>query len=423
MTTLVLGAGLAGLAAAERLGAAGEPTILLEARDRVGGRVLTHRDPAVAGPLELGAEWLDPGGLVQHLFPPDDRDLLEATGRRWRRDRHGLVEVEQLYDRGLFRRLRRLSRPDRPVARALASCCGGAQWNAARAELLQYLQGFHAADPSRLSLRWLAEVEKTQSADVSTARSSAGADRIAAALLPNHSAVELQLGALVREVRWKRGSVRVVLQRAGRRELLTAERAVVTLPLSLLQQSRGGVRFVPRLDSKLPALGRLAMGQVVKVLLAFDRPFWREIGPFEDLLMLQRFDQPFPTWWTMRPGPAALLAGWVGGPLVRRVRGKRTGGLLDLALRSLAAALDIPKSRVEERLLSWHHHDWSADPFSRGAYSYVLSGGSQAWQVLARPVERTLYFAGEATASHGFNATVEGAIASGRRAAREILGD
>ncbi|MGH7802978.1 MAG: FAD-dependent oxidoreductase, partial [Candidatus Binatia bacterium] len=95
--------------------------------------------------------------------------------------------------------------------------------------------------------------------------------------------------------------------------------------------------------------------------------------------------------------------------------------LADLAIDSLAGALRLPRREVEAQLLAHHVHDWRADPFSRGAYTYVVAGGIEAPRLLARPVERTLYFAGEATCAGGLNATMEGAVQSGLRAAGELL--
>jgi monoamine oxidase len=83
--------------------------------------------------------------------------------------------------------------------------------------------------------------------------------------------------------------------------------------------------------------------------------------------------------------------------------------------------LGVRRSRVDRELDEWHFHDWDADPFSRGAYSYVPAGALSAQKALGRPVDGTIFFAGEATASDGHNGTVDGAIETGRRAAREIL--
>jgi monoamine oxidase len=80
----------------------------------------------------------------------------------------------------------------------------------------------------------------------------------------------------------------------------------------------------------------------------------------------------------------------------------------------------MPRRDIAAQLESRHFHDWTADPFSRGAYSYVGVGGTEAHRTLAEPVERTLFFAGEATCGEGFNATMEGAVRSGRRAAEQL---
>jgi monoamine oxidase len=93
----------------------------------------------------------------------------------------------------------------------------------------------------------------------------------------------------------------------------------------------------------------------------------------------------------------------------------------DLALDSLARALKMNRAILQDQVVAWETHDWAADPFARGAYSYVRVGGVQAQAALAQPVENTLFFAGEATELAGHQATVHGAIATGERAADEVL--
>jgi monoamine oxidase len=97
------------------------------------------------------------------------------------------------------------------------------------------------------------------------------------------------------------------------------------------------------------------------------------------------------------------------------------GRIVDKSLESLSALLQVGKSHVQSRLTAAYFHDWDADPFSRGAYSYVKVGGEGCQQTLGAPVESTLFFAGEATDTSGHNGTVHGAIATGKRAATEIL--
>jgi monoamine oxidase len=95
--------------------------------------------------------------------------------------------------------------------------------------------------------------------------------------------------------------------------------------------------------------------------------------------------------------------------------------VIDTAVQSLSSLLHIEKSAVQSQLTSAYFHDWNADPFSQGAYSYVKVGGEGCQRTLGSPIENTLFFAGEATDTSGHNGTVHGAVASGQRAAREIL--
>jgi monoamine oxidase len=230
-------------------------------------------------------------------------------------------------------------------------------------------------------------------------------------------------------VRWRRGQVTVTLRAAlDDRPLpsVSARRAIITLPLGVLQARRGAARvtFSPPLPApKRAAVAALAAGDVVKVALWFQESWWhpleRRLG--ESLAFVHERRAPVPTWWRPLPFAGPMLMGWAAGPAARRLYGKPPATVARLALASLARTTQTPPSRLRELLQSWHVVDWAADPFAAGAYSWVPVGALDAQALLAAPVDDTLLFAGEAANAEGKSGTVHGALATGLRAAEQIL--
>jgi monoamine oxidase len=152
---------------------------------------------------------------------------------------------------------------------------------------------------------------------------------------------------------------------------------------------------------------------VIRVAMAFREAFWEKQHP--GVAFFHSPDAPFPTFWTPLPMHAPLVTAWAGGPKARKLTGKSPEVLLRHALASMRSVL-----KTGEEPTAFLAHDWQADPYARGGYSYVRVGGTGAREELAAPLEDTLYFAGEATDVEQ-SGTVGGALASGIRAAREIL--
>jgi monoamine oxidase len=426
---IVIGAGAAGLAAARRLSAAGLRVTVLEARDRVGGRVRTLREPGWPVRVELGAEFI-------HGEPAETWEAVYAAGLA----AYEITE-EHLYAAGgpprpgdfggvwgeVFGRLARYDGPDLSFADFLTRHCPDVPPET-KEQATGYVEGFNAADKGAVSALWLRETEAALGQDAGGAsyRVHDGYDRVIdwlrAGLDP--ATTSLHLNTAVTAVRWRPGRVEVEAA-SGRGDPpgpLVAGRAIVTLPLGVLQAppgSLGSVRFEPDLADKRDAWGRLRMGPVVKLVLRFKEAFWEGAG-LRGLSFLHTPSGPFQTWWTTRPMRTAVLTGWAGGPAALRLGGRQEEAVLGDALDFLAVTFSLGRRRLAGLLVAHHLCDWQADPFSRGAYAHVPVGGLGAPGQLADPVAGTLYFAGEAT-HRRLTGTVAGALASGYRAADELL--
>ena len=431
---IVIGAGAAGLAAASDLGKAGASTVVLEARDRIGGRILTVGEKGWPLPIELGAEFI-------HGRPPETFQIVEEAGLLVDRlaDKFALIARGRLRERGdyfdvmakITGRMRRRGR-DRSAAEFL----GGQKRldSERRADFRSYVEGYHAAPLDRASEHALSTAGEgpPEPGENDQFRIVSGYGCLTDWLQKKAGkTVSLRLGWIVDMVERKRGRTAVTARRArgGAAKKFLADRIIVAAPLSALKAppgSPGAIRFEPEMPEKTRALATLETGDVVKIVFRFRERFWEREGLLAK--SADRFALGFllarratvPTWWTAAPAQTAMLTGWAGGPTARKLLAESDETIADIALRSLARMLALNPRRLRSLLEGWRTHNWGTDPFSRGGYSYTAVGGSRSRGVLARPVAGTIFFAGEAT-DPDQNGTVAGALASGRRAARELL--
>jgi monoamine oxidase len=432
---LIIGAGVAGLAAAGMLSRAGIRVLVLEARNRLGGRVLTVHPPDLDVAIELGAEFI-------HGRPPQTFELIESGGLQTsmikgepfcsnevsigRCDFWGRIEKvldlmmkkaspQQSFDAFV----RQLRDPEISEEDKRAAC--------------SYVRGFHAAHPEEISVQSLREgIEAEEKIDGdSQFRLPQGYDRLVSTLEQNidrkHSAIALK--TTVTNVGWRSGAVEVEARKAdGSRVKAFAPQLLVTLPLGLLTAKRGGdavVTFDPPLLSKTAALSKLRVGHVIRVTIVFRSRFWAEIKAEGRTLSKMTFlfsrDPVFPTWWTLTPLEAPVLTAWAPADAAERLSGLSDAEICEEAIQALARVLHVSVERCRAELVHAYTHNWQNDAYSRGAYSYVSVGGGDTQRELAAPVQNTLFFAGEATNFEGHHGTVYGAIVSGYRAAEEIL--
>lgn len=412
---VIVGAGMAGLAAARELARAGLDLRVLEARSRVGGRVFTDRQENMVLPVELGAEFVhaeDPA-LLKLL---GRRSLVQLGGEHYCPTPRGPAPCEDAFGEAFS-----LLAEGTDFAGSFADFLATRRTSArVRRLATNFVEGYHAAPADRISMRSIAQQEQGDEGP-GLGRALRGYD-LAARKLADTVADAVRLNAVVERVAWRRGRVDLtVATRTGApMGVLRARAVIVTLPIGVWHA--GAVAFEPALPAKTRAAKRIGNGAVVKLGLRFRAPFWETLSEhFEAMSFVHAGDAPFPTFWTNHPLPTPFITAWAGGPRAEALAGLPVEQRVSRACASLATALRIPRADVEAAVEAWYHHDWQADPFSRGAYAYVTPGGEAAQQALAAPVEDTLYFAGEALNADGDIGTVHGAMATGVRAAREVL--
>lgn len=416
---VIIGAGMAGLAAARVLVDAGVDVVVVEGRDRVGGRVHTLYPAQAPLPVELGAEFL-------HGPAPETRAVTTA---------HGIPLVRVGEDRVQLTRGRVSEVPDmwaqigavfdlvtardktHSLDDFLARAPGGRKLADARKRVREFVAGFHAADPARVSLESVIDGSPDDDDDGQQARVLGGYGAVVDALADGLRD-RIRLDSVVRVVRWRRGHVDVEL---GDGAVVAARAAIVTASIGVLQSPT--LRFDPTPARLTAALACFSMGHVVRITFVFRTRLQAAVSSSVSSAAFLHLgsDEIFPMWWTSAPIESTQLVAWVGGPAAEAMMGVPREVLIDKALSSLAKQLGMSRARVRDEFVCAITHDWSNDPFARGAYSTVNVGGDDGAALLSRPFSSTVFFAGEATASDGRGGTVDGAMGTGHRAAKQLL--
>ena len=419
----VVGAGAAGLNAADALTHAGQRVIVLEASQRYGGRILTLKSDGQF-PVELGAEFVHgkPQPTLElakkahvALEPLADAHFSKQGGR--------LVPAKDPFQ-PLSDLLRKL-KPGDPDESAKDFLDRHAVEPEARERFRQLVEGFEAAPLSEVSIQSLAVDSSSLSDDDSQFRVAGGYAGLIDYLVRSARAggALLQLDAPVARIRLE-PEHGLTLWFANARAAVKARCGIVAVPLGVLQGPAGSgqIAFEPPLSALAGPLERLAMGHACRISLRFRPRFGLAHLPEQAVggAFLHEATLPFETFW-LRAGEDELLwTAWAGGPKAQRLAQEPRERREQLALGALANLLDLEPETVERQVLSLHHHDFSNDPWTHGAYSFARPGGTSAASELSAPVAGRLFFAGEAT-DHEFPGTVAGALASGERAARQAL--
>lgn len=421
LDVIIIGAGAAGLAAARELHKNKVRFQILEARERVGGRASTLSKHF---PIELGPEFVHGEAKRVNAY-------LEEQGL----SSFEIPDLHHSFERGKLRPIEIWN----PIAETLKKIPKQKQ-DCSLAEGLKktrdapakdieatraYFQGFDAVLIDKVSLKQMLSTQSqvTQPDERRVGRTLEGYQSLFTSIAQPFQS-KIRFNCIVEKVVWKKGEVRVQLASSGLQagKTLRAKKLLVTVPVGVLKQTagtKGAIDFLPTLKQKQLALEYLEMGPVVKLGLEFTSDFWSKKfhGP---VAMFHARKNYFQTWWTASPMHWPLITAWSGGDPALALSTLAPNEQEKLALEELAPMLKSSVKFLKKNLIKMHHHDWLSDPFARGAYSFVKVGGEKARARLGRPVEQTLYFAGEATSTEQ-NGTIEGALETGERAAGLIL--
>ncbi|WP_425992398.1 flavin monoamine oxidase family protein [Brevundimonas sp. TWP2-3-2] len=401
----VIGAGSAGLSAARRLARSGVAVVVLEARDRIGGRAFTATHEGM--PVDLGCGWLHSADVnVLEKIGREVGFTIDETPPPWRQQAFnlGLTPAEQAEFAEAFNAF------DERVAKAAKAgddraastlFVPGERWNERMDAISGALNGAKFAEVSTL------DYDAYEDTGVNY-RVVEGYGSLIVALGED---VPVVLNCPVERI--DRSGARLTIETA--RGVIEARSVILTLPTSVLASE--AVRFDPPLPDLIEAAAGAPLGLASKLHLAVDGA---EEFP-EDSQLWGRTDTAQTGGYHLRPFGRPLIEGYFGGDLAWGLEAEGEGAFFDFAESELSNLLG---SSFRKRIRPLSTSMWGAEPWSMGAYSHVLPGlgdretGARAR--LARPIEDRIFIAGEAT-SHGFYGTAHGAWMEGERAAIEAI--
>lgn len=416
---LVVGAGASGLMAAWEIALTGRSVAVIEAKDRLGGRILTITQNGLA--LELGAEFIH-GDLpfTQQLLQKAGAKTVKVKGSFWQHKDGQLSEQEDfIEDYGDLEKNFKSLDSDKSVAGFLQEELKAEKYVDLRFSLQNYVEGYYAADTAKAST--LALCEELTNGGGEQYRVEGGYVMLVNFLEEQcrKHGVKFYTEQPVTQLHWKKDGVVAVTEKSS----FSGTKALVTVPMGVLQKDE--ITFFPALPQVKRAVQKLGFGHVVKVVMKFERAFWKETSltdgrDLSDLCFLFSEEQ-IPTWWAHYPKDDSVLIGWLGGPRAEAMQDLSKEEIVAKALSSLSRIFNLDVVRLQQILTTADYYNWSADNHFHGAYSYEVVGGEELIRSLQQPVEQTLFFAGEGLHHGPEIGTVEGALASGRETAHRLI--
>jgi monoamine oxidase len=396
----IIGGGAAGVAAARHLHDAGIDCLLVEARDRLGGRAWTVPGPNGAA-LDLGCGWLHSADENPWVAIAEAQGhAIDKTPPPWMRSSMGFRRGEQADHRAamhaFYERVNELARAEADVSVAAALEPGG-RWNSLIGASITFISG---AEPAQISARDFADYANT---DVNWRV----VEGYGATIARHGAGLAVRLDCPVQRV--DHGGVHIRIETA--KGVVIADRAIVTLPTTVLAEM--DALFSPALPGKIAAARDLPLGLDDKLFIALDRP-----EEFEaDSRLFGGKDTSKTAAYHIRPYGRAMIECFFGGDNARELEAAGEGAFFDFAVGELTGILG---SDFAKRLKSIAVHHWGGDPFARGAYSYAVPGKAASRAVLAQTVDERLFFAGEACSKHDYS-TAHGAYRTGIAAAEAVV--
>jgi len=428
---IIIGAGAAGLMAARELANAGKKVTILEARNRIGGRVCTQQVAGFSKPIEAGAEFVHGDlPLTQTLLKEAGISLRTMTGKNYQFMKGVLQEAAAFipdFD-FLLDQLNEVPE-DMPFSLFIAQYLNDGAHADLREAIIRFAEGYDAAEIQKASTFALREEWQTDGA--ANSYHPVGGygqlmDFLAAAGKDQGAAI--QLGVVVQKITWKAGRVEVI---CDQNRSYKACQVIVTVPLGVLlaqPQEEGYIHFNPEITEERKALAKMGFGAVIKILLEFKTAFWEgneealsQGRALPELSFLFADTTPFTAWWTQLPRKEPILTGWLGGPLAAEWKNKTDEVILNEALESLAFLMGTSVAFIQEQLQASQVVNWPADPYAQGAYTYATVGSTAARQQLLLGMQNTIFFAGEAFYKGTAIGTVEAALASGQTVASNMI--
>ena len=421
---IIIGAGAAGIGCAHRLSQHNIDFQILEARSRSGGRVYSIVEPGLTTPIELGAEFVHGApakimALMQNLkFPFYDV-----------KDEHLFLQNDKLISAKNFGHQMEIVmshlHPERKHDRPINDFIKAQHMdNATKDNFISYIEGFQAADTLLLGEQGLADLNQQDDSlnGSKMFRPLLRYDSLLQKILDRYVKKDtLQLNTELKRIHWEKNNVELICYQGPSQieKIYRCKKLVLTVPLGVLHSSALQWNRIPE-DLAL-GLDSVYMGHVQRIVFRFRYRFWENLSDQPTAFFHCGPDSYFPTWWSLQPLRTPHLVAWQGGPKAIEMSTWSEEERLQTALKTLSTMMGLSTEFLNSELESWHTHNWSKDPFTRGAYSYIAVGGVEKARRLQKGFDGTIFLAGEHTMMGSGRGTVHGAFDSGWNTADQVM--